>query len=510
MFLPKIVIYLLLFRLSVSFFSPKMLSVSKLHVRPAMVCRCLTGVRTASAFSKPKFWSKTINLNVTNDKVNLISTVSQLLQKEGGLSSDFPSIESGVAIFPKYGTMVPIEGNMLKETLSIKLPAQFALANQNKNSEAKSYPVTICAFVPQEGTAAQRGAVREAIDPLRGGVGKDRPFDLERMITLDLALYNLSAEEFGGSAKLDLLSDAYCGTPPARIYRSFVCPRDPRERAERRYPELIDQAAKRTALQIQMALRKLRADRALFLRNTDRTRAAAATGAADVSSVPIGGAGTQTGTDTGTISSEEEEAVKNKGKYASSSSEQLETSHKDASTAGGTSADATAVEEGVAAAAVPVTHPMVLVLDNIRSAFNVGSLFRTAETAGVAELITCGITAHPPHPKLQKTALGSTESVATRHFQDILAAIQALRKEGYTIVAMETTSLSKNYVDVQYPRKLAIVVGNEITGVDTRVMDLVDMIVEIPTYGLKNSLNVASAAPIMLFEVLRQWHTKAE
>jgi 23S rRNA (guanosine2251-2'-O)-methyltransferase len=154
------------------------------------------------------------------------------------------------------------------------------------------------------------------------------------------------------------------------------------------------------------------------------------------------------------------------------------------------------------------SNPVVLVLDNIRSAFNVGSMFRTGETAGVSEIITCGITAHPPHPKLRKTALSATDSVPFRHFEDIMVAIATLKEEGHTIVAMETTSRSQVYTDVDYPLKVALVVGNEVTGVDTRVMESADIIAEIPTYGVKNSLNVASAAPIVVFEVLRQWSKK--
>jgi 23S rRNA (guanosine2251-2'-O)-methyltransferase len=95
--------------------------------------------------------------------------------------------------------------------------------------------------------------------------------------------------------------------------------------------------------------------------------------------------------------------------------------------------------------------------------------------------------------------------VPHRHFDDIVHCIEALKREGYSIVAMETTSRSRLYSQVAYPRNVALVLGNEITGVDTRVMDMADMIVEIPTYGLKNSLNVASAAPVVLFELLRQW-----
>lgn len=149
----------------------------------------------------------------------------------------------------------------------------------------------------------------------------------------------------------------------------------------------------------------------------------------------------------------------------------------------------------------------MLVLDNIRSAFNVGSIFRTAETAGAAELFTCGITAHPPNPKLRKTAMQAVDAVPTRHYDDVLVCIDDLKKNGYTVAAMETTTKSQVYTKVEYPKKLALVLGNELTGVDTRVMDAADLVIEIPTFGIKNSLCVSSAAPIVLFEVLRQWNS---
>lgn len=146
-----------------------------------------------------------------------------------------------------------------------------------------------------------------------------------------------------------------------------------------------------------------------------------------------------------------------------------------------------------------------LTTPSLRSAFNVGSIYRTAETAGVAEVVTCGITCHPPHPKLMKTALSSVETVSSRHFESAVEAVIALKVAGYTIVVMETTDKSEEYTETEYPRNVALVVGNEVTGVDTRIMDMADKIVQIPTYGVKNSLNVASALPIVLFEILRQW-----
>jgi 23S rRNA (guanosine2251-2'-O)-methyltransferase len=156
-------------------------------------------------------------------------------------------------------------------------------------------------------------------------------------------------------------------------------------------------------------------------------------------------------------------------------------------------------------------HPLHLVLDNVRSAYNVGSIFRTADTARCAEVVTCGFTPHPPNPKLAKTAFGAIESVPTRHEESTIHAVRALQASGIAVYAMETTARSQNYCDVAFPSSgVALVLGNEQTGVDTQVMELVDGIVEIPTLGLKNSLNVATASGIVTFEALRQWGALSE
>lgn len=114
---------------------------------------------------------------------------------------------------------------------------------------------------------------------------------------------------------------------------------------------------------------------------------------------------------------------------------------------------------------------------------NVGSIFRTAETAGVSLVVTCGITCHPPHPKLSKTALSSLDSVPTIHFESTAEGVQYLRSQGYSIVAMETTERSETYSDVVFPSRVALVVGNEVTGVDVRIIEAADRVVQIPTYG---------------------------
>ena len=150
-------------------------------------------------------------------------------------------------------------------------------------------------------------------------------------------------------------------------------------------------------------------------------------------------------------------------------------------------------------------RPIHLVLDRLRSAFNVGSVFRTAETARLAEVITCGYTAHPPHPKLTKTSLGTLEYVPTRHFGDTAEAVAALRGQGVAVWALETTSVSRPYARVSYPRPVAIVLGNEALGVGEDVLQAWDDVIEIPMHGYKNSMNVACACAVVVFEILRQW-----
>jgi tRNA G18 (ribose-2'-O)-methylase SpoU len=177
-----------------------------------------------------------------------------------------------------------------------------------------------------------------------------------------------------------------------------------------------------------------------------------------------------------------------------------------------TSGHGDAASEGGAAVAVDGASDrqrvaVTLVLDNVRSAYNVGSIFRTADTACLAEVITCGFTPHPPHPKLEKTGFSTMSAVPTRHFGSTMAALSALRAEGVVhVAAMETTARSENYVATEFPRSgVAIVLGNEEVGVDIAVLDECDCIIEIPTLGTKNSLNVACAASVVVFEVLRKW-----
>lgn len=158
------------------------------------------------------------------------------------------------------------------------------------------------------------------------------------------------------------------------------------------------------------------------------------------------------------------------------------------------------------------TFPLIILLDNVRSAFNVGSLFRTADAAGCSLVVTTGITPHPGGSgaeKLSKSALGADRMVPSRHFDTTLQAIETLREElppEWELIGMETTERSVIYSHYEYAKEGTILIlGNEVTGVDTEIIPLLDAVVEIPMYGAKNSLNIAACAPVVLYEVLRQW-----
>lgn len=155
--------------------------------------------------------------------------------------------------------------------------------------------------------------------------------------------------------------------------------------------------------------------------------------------------------------------------------------------------------------------PMILLLDNLRSAFNVGSIFRTADATGCAQVVTTGISPHPNGngaDKVSKSALGAEVVVPSRHFDTAREALGFFREAypEYKLLGLETTERSLCYTDLSYPTEgVVIVLGNEVTGLDTKIMPLLDGLLEIPMFGTKNSLNVASCAPIVLYEIVRQW-----
>jgi 23S rRNA (guanosine2251-2'-O)-methyltransferase len=144
-----------------------------------------------------------------------------------------------------------------------------------------------------------------------------------------------------------------------------------------------------------------------------------------------------------------------------------------------------------------------VVLDNIRSAYNVGSFFRTADGTGCAMLHICGMSPYPPNPKLEKTALGTLETVPWKYYRTTMEVVDSLKKHGIPIFAAELNQQSVDYRTITYPNPVALVFGHELHGVSDFVLDAVDKIVHIPMRGSKTSLNVATAGGILMYEAVR-------
>jgi 23S rRNA (guanosine2251-2'-O)-methyltransferase len=395
----------------------------------------LMGATAQEGHIHSRFWSQTLKYDARAIEAHLTKEEKlSMLIKEMQKDTSITKVFTGMAITSvpgddHEGYVLPIhDGQIQKQHITAT-----TMNAVRGNRDGIYIPVHLFSFNPR----AQQIETSPAAE--------ERPIDTERLAALNVQLANMNI------LVDDLMSGNLAGTPPAKIYRSFVCPRP----GKQHLIEPIERAAKRTASQIELSLRQVRADQASYLRNLDKSSS---------------GGGT---------ASEDDDDDDGQGQQ-----QQLQQQKA-------------------------VRHPLVLLLDNVRSAFNVGSLFRTGETAGISEIVTAGITPYPPHPKLRKTAMQSLENVRTRHFESSIDAIKALKAEGYTICVMETTSKSECYTETSYPEKTVLVLGNEITGVDTRIMEeYADKIVAIPTYGVKNSLNVASAAPVVIFEVLRQWHAQ--
>ena len=149
---------------------------------------------------------------------------------------------------------------------------------------------------------------------------------------------------------------------------------------------------------------------------------------------------------------------------------------------------------------------LVLVLDNIRSAYNVGSAFRTADSFGVDKVWLCGICAVPPSAEIHKTSLGAEDAVPWEHADDTLQAVERLKQEGYTVVSVEQTvrSVKLDAFRREAGKKYALVFGNEVSGVRQDVVDASDFALEIPQFGTKHSLNVSVAAGVVLWEMTAQ------
>lgn len=152
--------------------------------------------------------------------------------------------------------------------------------------------------------------------------------------------------------------------------------------------------------------------------------------------------------------------------------------------------------------------PVVVVLDNIRSLHNVGSVFRTCDAFAVEAIYLCGITACPPNREIYKTALGSEETVSWKHFKSTKDAIDLLTAQFYDVYAIEQTSGSISLQDFNPPENkgLAIILGNEIDGVQSELLPLCKGAVEIPQYGTKHSFNVSVSAGIVLWEMAKKFY----
>ena len=149
--------------------------------------------------------------------------------------------------------------------------------------------------------------------------------------------------------------------------------------------------------------------------------------------------------------------------------------------------------------------PLIVVLENIRSAYNVGSVFRTADAFLLEAIYICGYTCKPPHKEIKKTALGAEDSVSWQHFENAGMAIAELKQMGYTVFAVEQAAGSTmlNQLEVQPGQKIAVIFGNEVTGVEQGTIQQCEGCIEIPQFGMKHSLNIATAAGVVLWELVR-------
>lgn len=147
--------------------------------------------------------------------------------------------------------------------------------------------------------------------------------------------------------------------------------------------------------------------------------------------------------------------------------------------------------------------PIIAVLENVRSAYNVGSVFRTADAFLIEAIYITGYTAKPPHKEIKKTALGAEETVGWKHFPSAKEAVETLKQDGYKVFAIEQVENSISLEKFDAPGKIAVIFGNEVSGVEQSTIALCDGTIEIPQLGMKHSLNIATAAGVVLWELVR-------
>jgi len=150
--------------------------------------------------------------------------------------------------------------------------------------------------------------------------------------------------------------------------------------------------------------------------------------------------------------------------------------------------------------------PIIIVLDNIRSAYNVGSIFRTSDAFLLSGIYLCGITPKPPHKEIRKTALGANESVDWKYFKNTSESIKDLKSKNYTIISIEQVEKGENLNNFtpKKEKKYALIFGNEIKGVSQEIVDLSDECIEIPQYGTKHSLNVGVSVGIIVWDFFQK------
>lgn len=153
--------------------------------------------------------------------------------------------------------------------------------------------------------------------------------------------------------------------------------------------------------------------------------------------------------------------------------------------------------------------PLVVILDNVRSLHNIGSVFRTSDAFRVECIYLCGITATPPHPEMHKTALGAEFTVDWKYVNNAVEAVDNLRQEGYVVFSIEQAenSIMLENIQLEQERRYAVVLGNEVKGVQQEVIDHSDGCIEIPQYGTKHSLNVSVTAGIVIWDLFKQLKT---
>lgn len=149
--------------------------------------------------------------------------------------------------------------------------------------------------------------------------------------------------------------------------------------------------------------------------------------------------------------------------------------------------------------------PAYLMLNNIRSLYNVGAMFRLADAALVSKVFLTGITGKPPHKEIDKTALGATDVVPWEYHKDAVKLIRELKAQGIIILALEITRNAVTYYKVKYSFPVCLIVGNEVNGIPQEILNLCDAVIDIPMLGRASSLNVATACGIALFEIIRQY-----